>query len=232
MNFFRKYIISVRPAINIVLLVAVLSIVIIDAWLKSIPELLSWGYEVGIIYYKICISVISSYIFYFIVIHLKAVKDKENINAFLFGKVKSIINQYHSQIGDLKNASGISSDDVYLEKEEIKKILLEINPASDAPMVYGVTGKYINWVQYLHNSKIVTDKLIEKIFKKMPFLDSELVSILAKIDDCGHFVFLEIAIKISMNNPDMSVFTSGFYEYGKLCQLLENYSQRVLFEYT
>ncbi len=91
---FIRYFTSMRPIINIILLCAVASIVIMEVWLNSIPEIVSWGNEFGKVYFKICISIISSYVFYFIVVHIKSVQDKENINIFVEKEIKSIIKKH------------------------------------------------------------------------------------------------------------------------------------------
>ncbi len=74
-----RYITSMLPSksINIIFLVAAVSIFVMEVWLNSIPEIVSWGNEFGEVYFKICISIISSYIFYFIVVHIKTLQDKK-----------------------------------------------------------------------------------------------------------------------------------------------------------
>ena len=91
---FLKYIASVRPAINAIFLGAVVSIIVMEGWLNSIPEIVSWGSKFGEVYFKICLSIISSYVFYFIVVHIKTVQDKENIGQFVSGKVRNVIGNY------------------------------------------------------------------------------------------------------------------------------------------
>jgi hypothetical protein len=227
-----KYITSVRPAINFILLVAVFSIVIIDGWLNSIPEVVPWGNEFGEIYFKICLSIISSYVFYFIVVHVKSVQDKENIGVFVSGKVRNVIGDYKSQIRELKKAANNSSDSEYFEKNDIESILKSINPKSQAPLILGGLGNYANWLQYLDYHKSRSQGFIQKVFVKMPFLESQLVSLLAKIDDCTHFMVLEHTANRQLNNTDMEAWASGFYDYAILCKELEDYHEKNLSQYS
>lgn len=230
MGFIRKYIISVGPAINIALLVAISSVMVMEVWLNHIPELVPWGQEVGNIYYKVCISIVSSYIFYFIVIHLKNVKDKENINVYVSEQVKLIINEHHSQLNALSKESNINIKSKFPTSDEIIGIFSKVNPNSDAPMI-NPAGKYVNWIQFFYSSKIRTEKTISKVLSKMPFLDSELVSLLVKIDDCSHFGGLEHIVNIKFRNSDLSQWASGFSKYSETCKALEEYRERVLFEF-
>ena len=227
-----KYITSVRPAINIVLLFAIVSIVIMEGWLNSIPELVSWGSEFGEVYFKICLSIISSYVFYFIVVHVKSVQDKENIGVFVSGKVRNVIGDYKSQINELKKAANNTSESEYLEKGEIESIFKSINPKSQAPLLLGGLGNYANWLQYLDYHKSRSQGFIQKVFIKMPFLETELVSLLAKIDDCTHFMVLGHTANRQLNNTDMEAWASGFYDYALLCKELENYHEKHLSQHS
>lgn len=68
---FIKNILAVNPYLNLALIIAIVSVVLMEAYLFDIPEIVPWGEELGNIYYKLCLSLMASYIFYFIVIHLK-----------------------------------------------------------------------------------------------------------------------------------------------------------------
>ena len=228
---FLKYIASVRPAINAIFLGAVVSIIVMEGWLNSIPEVVSWGSKFGEVYFKICLSIISSYVFYFIVVHIKTVQDKENIGQFVSGKVRNVIGNYKSQIGELKKAANNSSKEVFLEKKDIEAIFLSINPQGQAPLLIGGPGNYAKWLQYMDYHKSRTQGSIQKVFVKIPFLDSKLVALLAKIDDCTHFMVIDHSANRRVSNTDMSAWASSFYDYGLLCKELENYYEKHLVHY-
>ncbi len=223
-----NYFTSIRPAINAIFLGAIASIIAMEGWLNSIPEIVSWGSEFGRVYYKICLSIISSYVFYFLVVHIKSEQDKENIGVFVSGKIKNIISIYKSQICALKKATSNTSEEVYLEKNEIESIFTSINPNSEAPLLMIGLGNYANWLQYLDYHKSRTQSHIQKVFLKMPFLESKLVALLAELDDCSHFIALGHTINMQLNNPDMSSWAGGFYDYSLLCKKLDGYHEKYL----
>lgn len=226
-----KYITSVRPAINVIFICAIISIIAMEGWLNSMPEVVSWGHEFGVVYFKICLSIISSYVFYFIVVHIKAVQDKENIGVFVSGKVRNILGDYKSQIAVLKNAANNTTEGVYLDKADIETICLSINPQAQSPLLLGGLGNYGNWLQYLDYHKSRTQGFIQKVFIKMPFLETKLVSLLAKIDDCTHFMVLGYTANRQFNNTDLSAWASGIYDYSVLCEELDNYHEKHLAQY-
>ena len=197
----------------------------------GMPEIVSWGAEFGAVYYKLCLSIMSSYIFYFIVVHLKSQADKENLNAFVANKSYGVVGDYKSQILEFKKATNSALDDEYLSKEQVEEIFKAIDPKGNAPLLLGQLGNYANWIQYMSYHKGRTQKFIQKIFVKMPFLDSELVRLLADIDDCSHFSVIESTLNMTFNNNDMSAWASTFHEYSLTCQKLEKYNEKKLSQY-
>lgn len=230
MKFFRN-VFDVTPYLNITLLVAILSILLMEAYLKDVPENVAWGAEFGVVFYKLCLSIMASYIFYFIVVHLKSQSDKENINAFVATKSYRVVGEYKSQIQEIKKATNTVSGDEFLTKNEIQTMFQSINPKNNAPLILGQLGKSANWIQYMAYHKERTQKLVQKIFVKMPFLDSELVRLLAEIDDCSHFGMIESTLNMQFKNGNMSAWASTFYDYSVKCKELQKYNEKKLAHY-
>ena len=228
---FIKHILAVSPFLNFALIVAIGSIILMEAYLLDMPEVVSWGAEFGAAYYNLCLSIMASYIFYFIVVHLKSQADKENINTFVATKSYGIVGAYKSQIKEMKKVTNTCSECEYFTKKEVDQIFKAINPKSNAPLLLVQFGNYANWIQYMSYHKDRTQKFIQKIFAEMPFLDSELVRLLAEIDDCSHFYFVESTLSSQFNNTDMSAWVGTFYEYSVKCQKLEEYNEKKLSQY-
>ena len=202
-----------------------------EAYLLEMPEVIPWGSEFGAVFYKLCLSIMASYLFYFIVVHLKSQSDKENINAFVASKSFRVVGEYQSQIKAIQKEANANSDTDYPEKSDIENMFKAINPKSDAPLGLGQHGGHANWMQYMsyHNNR--TQSLVKKVFVKMPFLDSKLVRLLAEIDDCTHFSVIEATISFQFNNTDLSAWASSFYEYSIKCKELQEYNEKKLSEY-
>lgn len=224
-----SYIVKLPIALNIAIIISCISIVVIDFYLKDIEEIVSWGSEFGNIYYRVCLSMIASYVFYFIVIHLKSIKDKENVNKFISFKVSNILSTYNTQINEIKKLSNNIDEKKYFKLEELEKLFKNINPNAQAPLILGT--KYATWMQYFQYNNKRTQKNINKIFVQMPFLDSELVDILAHIEDNHHFDIIDLISSLQFNNKSMESFASSFDRYANLCQKLEVYYDKKLIIY-
>ncbi len=136
-NKFFVYIASMPPAINCVFLCAVISIILMEGWLSSIPEIFPWGNEFGKVYFKICISIISSYVFYFIVVHIKAVRDKRNINVFVEKEIKLIMKNHKlfQEIQDKEIYGEYIKSTVIFEISQIIKNIFAVMPFLDTELV-------------------------------------------------------------------------------------------------
>lgn len=211
------------------MIISVVSILAIDFCLQDIEEIVSWGSEFGEIYYRLCLSIIASYIFYFIVIHLKSMRDKENINTFVSSKVSQILGDYRSQLSEIKKVSDLKDAKTIYELEEWKNLLIKISPKAQAPLILGT--RYATWMQYFSYYNKRTQSHIQKIFVHMPFLDSELVKILAHIDDCSHFSVIDLLSSVGFKNESMENFADMFLEYSNMCQELDEYYKKKLLEY-
>lgn len=229
---FLNYIRTVPFYLNVALFVAVISILLIDFYFKYIPEVFQWGSELGKIYYKLCLSLIASYIFYFIVVHIKSIKDKENVNIFIANKVSNILNEYTSQIKSLKKEISDESEILYFELHNLENMFEKIDPKSNAPLILGNINNYANWMQFFSYYNKKSQEHIQKVFVHMPFLDSELVKILAHIDDCSHFSIIDLLLNIKFGNDNLKSFASSFYGYSTLCKELDNYYNKKLLKYT
>ena len=230
MKFLRN-ILAVSPFLNIALIIAIGSIVVMEVYLLEMPEIVPWGAEFGAVFYKLCLSIMASYLFYFIVVHLKSQSDKENINAFVASKSYRVVGEYKSQLGAIKKESRSNIESEYPTKSEIVDMFKSVNPKGEAPLLLGQRGGHANWIQYMafHNQR--TQDLIKKVFVKMPFLDSKLVRLLAEIDDCTHFSVIDTIISFHFNNTDLSAWAGAFYDYSVLCKGLQEYNERKLSDY-
>lgn len=227
-----KLIKSIRKDLMLFFIVALITVCIIDFWLSDITELFSGGYKLGQITYKLCMSYISAFIFYFLVVHIKQQKDKENLYLYVSKKVHIINSSASGLISAISKASKITLTEKYPSKEELEIICKSIDPNTNAPLILGPQNNYANWIQYFNYSKKRSNNATEKVFRKMPFLDTELVNILARIEDNTFFLVLDhFLLDMPIQNKDITVFKQCLFSYFELIKELEKYADKKLFNY-
>jgi len=86
-----QYFTSVRTEINFILGACLTTVIAIDFIFSNVPEVFQGGAKLGAIVDRLCLSYISSYIFFFLVVHIKSQKDKENLYPYIAQKTDRII---------------------------------------------------------------------------------------------------------------------------------------------
>jgi hypothetical protein len=208
------------------------SIALIVLFLKifvfnSIPEIFNGAHELGVILEGVLGSVLASYIFYLIVVHIKEINDKRVIYPHIIKWAQLIVGDCKSQLDAFEKQSNIKLPFKSLTEDQVNQAFKKINPKSNAPLVFSLNN-YANWMQYFEYNKNRSKIYIIKIMSQLIFLDSKLVSLITKIDDCSHFSVVEMLIHHPFNNQDLSAFSKSFFEYCNYCSKLESYIQNEL----
>lgn len=223
---------SLRPIIFHLFILAIFTIFLIDFCLSEIPQLFNGGFKLGQIIYKLSMSYISAFIFYFLVVHIKVQNDKYTVYPFVKLMVSRIINQATITIESMSKASQVKVVGKFPTIDEMKELCKGINPYADAPLVFsGKQTIQANWLQYFEYGKNQNDKLTQKIFAHLPFLDAELVTLLVKIQNNSHFSTIAMFSNTLIGNKDLEYFQDGFTEYLNLVLELQEYSKRKLDKY-
>lgn len=224
-----KSTISLRLDLVIIFGSAVLSIVLIDFWLINIPELFNGGAKLGQIIYNLSFAYVTAFIFYFLVVHLKNQKDKENVYNYISSKTQMVIGQAKGLIDSFANSANVTVVNDYPNSTELHSICLAIKPNSNSPLVIGAPGNYANWIQYFEYYKNRSNDATDKILSKLQYLDSELVIKLAKIEDCSHFHNISY-YNVPVGNTNLTAFESMISDYFHLVKDLEKYYKKNLKE--
>lgn len=224
---------TLRKDITILFFISLTTIICIDFWLINITEKFTYGAKIGVIVEKLSLSYISAFIFYFLVVHIKTQKDKANIYTYVNIKVSIIIGSCIGLINELSKATNIDLKEKYPNMKELNLMFLNINPNKNAPLILNASSNiYANWIQYFDYSKKRSSDATEKIFLKMPFLDTKLVNLLAKIDDCSHFMIIKGVVNtMPIRNTDLTFLENTFADYIELIKILEKYTENKMKNY-
>jgi hypothetical protein len=214
-NFFNL-IKTLRKDLSFLFIISLVTVCLIDFWLINVPEIFKKGHTFGPIVEKLCLSYISAFIFYFLVVHIKQQNDKKNIYTYVAHKSISII-AYGQTIGrDLAKAANVTLKEYYPSRHELLEVCSKVNPYSEeAPLLISMTGQKANWFQYFENYRQQTMSAIQDIYAKMPFLDTKLVRHLSLIENSD---FLSVTkaianIPFQFKNENLLNFTTSIQTY-------------------
>jgi hypothetical protein len=228
-----QYFTSVRTEINFLLGACLTTVIAIDFIFSNVPEVFQGGAKLGSIVDRLCLSYISSYIFFFLVVHIKSQKDKENLYPYIAKKTDRIIGDAKSMIEYFKQQASCQLEDQYPALSEVEEMCRSIAPHGRAPLIIGGLGNYATWLQYLNYSKRRTEESISKIYLKMQFLDSEYLGLVVNIQDCNLFWIINdlSGMTFPITNTDLSFIAKEIHQYFEYVKLLEEYAYRKLKDY-
>lgn len=221
-----KLIRTASPMANCLLCISLSLLTIKLFCLNQIPEVFRFGYQLGQVLDGVLLSVISSYIFYLFVVHQKEIRDKENITPYIKKHISSIVGMCLAQLSSIAKESEISLTIENLDKMLLNQAMSKINPNDNAPLLIAINPQqYANWLQFFDHHKYRTQESIKRLFVQLPFLDSELIVALTKLDECVHFMALAGTVRWPVTNTNLQAWSDSFYDYCGLCLKLQVYSR-------
>lgn len=130
-----KYIASVSLTLNVLLVVSFIVVVLHDFVFTGRPELFEGGAQVWDLVYRLSLALIGSYIFYFVVVHLKRQQDKENLRPFLQRQTNFAIGDAKLLAHTLKEESGYDFAGDYPSLADTQIMCAKIRLNDEAPLV-------------------------------------------------------------------------------------------------
>ena len=138
MNNLYLYFRKVKKELKVLFFFSIVLYFIIELWLRNYPELFHGAGKVGDFFSRLSLSYISAFIFYFLVVHIKSQKDKENINEFVGHEVYQIITCGHLLIQPLQQKFNKDHTFKDLKFAELNNLLASIDrTAREAPFKIG-----------------------------------------------------------------------------------------------
>lgn len=198
--------------------------------LNRVPSLFLGFYDLGVIIEAILASVVASYVFYLLVVHVKEQSDREVLRPYVEKHTKRIIGECKAQINEISRTSLIPIDLDTLAEADLRSALSRIPPHSDAPLLISAhSNQHANWFQFFVHHQDRSRSSIRKLLDQLPFLDATHVQILTEVDDCSHFAGLIYLRDAKVSNSDLTVWAKPFYEYCQLCKKLNSHMVRLGF---
>lgn len=184
-------------------------------------------YEVGVLVEAILGSILASYFFYVVVVHLKCVNDRKAVDPYINRQTTRIVDECQTLLLRLGNASGSTLLLESVSFDTIKDSLSKIKTNTKGPIYIGPNfGNQGNFIQYFDFGKQRTQESITKVLAQIIYVDAKLVSILAEINDCSYFTIVNFMANNNLSDSDLSNCAPALYEYCELCLELKLYTVR------
>lgn len=218
---------TASPEANLLAISATLALLFKILVLNRFPSLFNGAFELGLITEAILASVIASYLFYIVVIHVKEHSDRAILQPYIEKHATRVIGDCKAQIDSISQASGIPIIFGSLVKSDLSLALSKIAPYSNAPLLIVFPSQYANWLQYFNHYKKRTTGSIRKLLDQLPYLDAKMVSIITLIDDCTFFAMLPSLNAHQINNTDLRILAGSFEEYCDTCRDLNAHLKKL-----
>ncbi|WP_165727950.1 hypothetical protein [Pseudoalteromonas sp. 31A1] len=219
--------------LNFLLALTITLLLIIVFFSNYIPSIFYWGSDFEKLIYTISLSFITSYIFYYVVVYRKELKDKENISTYIYTVLFRITSRNNILIDnifnnifdppDIKVAGNISYNEmkVILSKVDTNSVITDLKFES--------IGEGITWLEYLKFYSLNVQKDINKLLNLLPYLDSELAKLLIELDDSALFRLIDqlvVSDTLTSNSFSNLEPTTRFFHYHyENCKTLSDYRE-------
>ena len=218
LKYLYNRIASLRKDLTILFWIALTSILLLDFWLKNKVEFFPGAHTLGDLYYKLCVSYISAFLFYFINVHLQSEKNKVKTAVYMHNKVEHINEICDNLIRSLRRSYvvGKDFDDIY---EEINYLCKKIDMQSSFYFGGRYRLSFDNWftgIDFVHKE---TKELLRDLLLIRDSLNIDVINVLIDIDNCLEN-FVNRSKGNSTNAQTLEEYSYGITKYKKLCAKL------------
>ncbi|MDA2451408.1 hypothetical protein PDN63_23640 [Bacillus cereus] len=225
LKYWKHRIATLRKDLKILFVIAVFSVLIMDLWLINIPEFFSGGAALGSLYYKICLSYITAFIFYFINVHLQNERTKVKTYKYIQNKA-SKLNYICGLLLNTVRKDGSLSLDSSNSELSIYELCKNINPRKNFHLGGTYNIVFEHWSAGFQFITKESKELIRDLLFIKDTLNSDVLAILTEID-----YLLDNSLNIvngaKLGNEDLTVYSNRIIEYEKLCtQLLDTVDEK------
>jgi len=219
--------------LNFLLALAITLLLIIVFFSNYIPSIFYWGSDFEKLIYTISLSFITSYIFYYVVVYRKELKDKNNISTYVYTILFRITSRNNILIDDIFD-NIIDPPDIKvagnISYNEMKVILSKVDTSSIiTDLKFEFIGEGITWLEYLKFYSLNVQKDINKLINLLPYLDSELAKLLIELDNSALFRLIDqlvVSDTLTSNSISNLEPTTRFFHYHyEKCKTLSDYRE-------
>jgi hypothetical protein len=209
------------------LLLLGIALIVVGVYLANMPELFPGGGRIGSIIYALSLAYISSFIFFFVVVHIKRMEDKAHIDPHIAFLTRQIFTGIRVIILEISRAAGGDTAKKYPSRIELDEVCKRISAHGTGPKEYIYLG-VSTWMDFIdYWKKRIIDELISDLLRHSRFLEAEHIELVERIEKTGFFYFFERSRKIAESHEVTVIFPSeSLYELSESAKALEEYYGR------
>lgn len=213
---------TASPTANVLAALALTLLLLKLVVLNRVPATVPVFYDLGMLVEAVLSSVVASYAFYLVVVHVKEVSDRSTVRPYILKHSQRVVAACRQQIMAVSTTSGVPLAFESVTREQLTEAFTKLAPYGEAPMII-FPNNTANWLQYLEYFMRSTKQSIGRVLAQLPFLEARLVAQLASVDDCSHFEHLSLmGSSVPVRNADLSAWAPSFYKYVELCRALSS----------
>lgn len=193
--------------------------------LNRLPPLFVGANELGGLVDAVLSSVIASYIFFVLVVHMPAARGRLLVRPHLAKHAKQVLTFCHQQLHAIGQAAGVNLTLDALSPSDIKEAFGKIDPNAAGPMVFYPGNRPATWLEFLSHYVERSDSSITRTLANVQFVDAELVRCLTNIEDSDYFLHMRLTSGMEFRNPNLSSWAEPFFKYCLSCKGLSDYCE-------
>jgi hypothetical protein len=218
-DFFR----TANRAASISFLTSLIALLVKVIFLNPIPASTPQIYDLGLVADSLLTSIVGSYIFYLLVVHLKETEDKKMLAPYLKSKANSLVGKCEMLLKRIGQRSERSLELSNLKLEDLSYALSKFNLLSDAPHMVGAFQS--NWSLFFDYHEDYSKNDISDLLGKMIFLDAEFIKLVLALEDSAHMKIGAALRNAFADSPNLSACAPTLFQYCQQCFLLKKYIQ-------
>ena len=192
-------------------------------FLNPIPAATQQIYDLGVVADAVLTSIVGSYIFYLLVVHLKQTEDKKTLAPYLNSKANALVKKCEMLLIRIGQRSDRSLELSNLKLEDLIYALSKFNLLSDAPHMVGEYQS--NWSLLFDYHEDYSKNDISDLLGKMIFLEAEFIKLVLALEDSEHMKTGTDFRKALIKSPNLSAYAPTLFQYCQQCLALKNYMQ-------
>jgi hypothetical protein len=173
------FVITIRRDLLALVFAAMALLMIKIFAMDQFPAAFQGAHELGLVVNSILTSIVSSFVFYLLVVHLKEFRERQIVTPYIKGKINRITSTCAAMLNTISRGTGVELELQTVTASDLEAVLAKVDPNAPSPAMVGWPARPMTWLEYFRNSTIRTKDNLAKAFVHMRFLDACLAAALS-----------------------------------------------------